>query len=132
MVRRPTGPQSASLLGRCGLVQPRLAKDLADRGTVHHWYAVRRHSGLRASALARLAGGTGRPHRPTRLRLAPAGPGTNRRPLAGLRTGPGGTRPAGFGLAVAPGHHPRRCSALGLSLIHISEPTRLGMISYAV
>src|SRR5664280_2094066 len=89
VVRRPTEPQSASLLGRRGLDQSRLAKSLADRGAVNDWHAVWRHPGLSASAVPRLAGRPRRPHCPTRLRHTPAGSGTTWRPVVGVRAGPG-------------------------------------------
>ena len=37
-----------------------------------------------------------------------------------------------FGCGIAASQTPKAGQAMDLSLIHISEPTRLGMISYAV
>src|SRR5450759_2785715 len=68
VVRRPSGPQPASLLGWRGLVQPRHAEGLADRGAVHHRYAVRRHSRGCTPAGPRFARGTGQSRRTGRVR----------------------------------------------------------------
>src|SRR5450756_2862727 len=53
---------------------------------------------------------------------------------AGHAVCPWGSRRCGLSVLVGddPQLRTQRCRGLGLSLIHISEPTRLGMISYAV
>src|SRR5450759_2016418 len=72
VVRRPSGPQPASLLGWRGLVQPRHAEGLADGAGLHHRYAVWRRTGRGASARPRFARGPRCSHCARRVRAGSA------------------------------------------------------------